>query len=402
MPDNSGTTHALPTARIALLGILTIVAYGTWFYGFGVLIDEIDAELPGGLFPLTAGYAMAQILTGVLGVVAGRLLDKKGARVPFALGAATGPVLFLGSSYASDPWVFSVLFGAGGGIVGATAFYHLTQTVAARLAVGAEIRAIARLTIWGAFASPVLIPVTEVLRATVGWRVTLRLGAVSVGAILALAALKVDPQILTRAGAPSPSPLAAVRAAIMVPRIRRLALSSLASSLGASVLVVLQVPVMVAGGLDRATAAGLAGARGLAQLLGRLPLTMLLRHVSPRTALRGAKVTIGIGALLLAAATNLPVAIAFVVVAGLGIGAVSPLEGIYAREVLPAEDLGTLMGALHLLLGVAAGLGPLLAGVIVDISGVIWSGLILAAAGAFVGAALLRPEVTDAHGSDRP
>jgi MFS family permease len=402
MTDKSTGAAALPKSRIALLGILTIVAYGTWFYGFGVLIDEIDAELPGGLFPLTAGYATAQILTGILGVVAGRLLDKKGARVPFALGAATGPVLFLGASYATNPWVFSVLFGAGGGIVGATAFYHLTQTVAARLAVGSEIRAIARLTIWGAFASPVLIPVTEILRATVGWRMTLRIGAVAVGAILVLAAVKVDPQVITRAGAPSPSPLAAVRAAVVVPRIRRLALSSLASSLGASVLVVLQVPVMVAGGLDRSTAAGLAGARGLAQLLGRLPLTFVLRHVSPRTALRGAKVTIGIGALLLAAATNLPIAIGFVVVAGLGIGAVSPLEGIYAREVLPAEDLGTLMGALHLLLGVAAGLGPLLAGVIVDLSGLVWTGLILAAAGAFIGAAVLRPDVTGGDGSDRP
>lgn len=383
-------TVALPAGRIALLGILTIVAYGTWFYGFGVLIDEIDAELPGGLFPLTAGYALAQILTGVLGVFAGRVLDKKGARVPFAVGAATGPVLFFGSSYASDPWVFSLLFGAGGGIVGATAFYHLTQTIAARLAVGAEISAIARLTIWGAFASPVLIPVTEVLRATFGWRDTIRLGAVSVGLILAIAAVKVDPYGVTRSQTPSPSPLLAVRAAVSIPRIRRLALSSLASSLGSSVLVVLQVPAMVAAGLDRSTAAGLAGARGLAQLLGRLPLTFVLRHVSPRVALRSAKVIIGIGALLLAASSTLPVGIAFVVVAGLGIGAVSPLEGIYAREVLPPEDLGTLMGALHLLLGIAAGLGPLLAGVIVDLSGIIWSGLLLAAGAAFLGAAVLR------------
>jgi len=385
--DRPNTT--VPRGRIALLGLLTIVAYGTWFYGFGVLIDEIDADLAGGLFPLTAGYATAQILTGVLGVVAGRLLDRRGARVPFAVGAATGPALLFASATVNNPWLFAVLFGAGGGIIGSTAFYHLTQTVAARLAVGSEVRAIAQLTIWGAFASPVLIPLTEVLRATIGWRDTVRIGAVAVGIVLVIAAIWVDPAQLTGSRAPSPHPLAAVKDAIRVPRIRRLALSSLASSFGASVLVVLQVPVMVGAGLERSTAAGLAGARGLAQLLGRLPLTWVLSRVTPRVALRGTKVIIAVGALLLIGASSLPIAIAFVVVAGLGLGAVSPLEGIYAREVLPPEDLGTLMGALHLLLGIAAGLGPVLAGVLVDLTGILWAGLLLATLALLGGAGLL-------------
>lgn len=371
------------------MGILTIVAYGSWFYGFGVLIDEIAADLPGGLFPLTAGYALAQMLTGVLGVVVGRVLDRRGVRVPFAVGAATGPTLMFASSHATHPWVFAVLFGAGGGIVGSTAFYHLTQTVAARLAVGAEVRAIAQLTIWGAFASPVLIPVTEVLRATIGWRATLQVGALSVAVVLIIAAIWVDPAQRTASRAPSPNPLRAVGDALRVPRIRRLALSSLASSLGASVLVVLQIPAMVAAGLERSTAAGLAGARGLAQLLGRLPLTWVLQRVQPRVALRATKLIIALGALLLIGASSLPVAIAFVVVAGLGLGAVSPLEGIYAREVLPPEDLGTLMGALHLLLGIAAGLGPVLAGVLIDSTGRVAAGLSLAVVALVLGAGFL-------------
>jgi MFS family permease len=106
-------------------------------------------------------------------------------------------------------------------------------------------------------------------------------------------------------------------------------------------------------------------------------------------ALRGTKVIIAVGALLLIGASSLPIAIAFVVVAGLGLGAVSPLEGIYAREVLPPEDLGTLMGALHLLLGIAAGLGPVLAGVLVDLTGILWAGLLLATLALLGGAGLL-------------
>lgn len=379
-----------PGGRIALLGVLTIVAYGSWFYGFGVLIDEIEAELPGGLAPLTAGYAIAQVLTGVLGVVVGRMLDRSGARRPFAVGAAVGPALLVASTFVNDPWAFALLFGAGGGVVGSTAFYHLTQTVSARLAVGLEARAIARLTIWGAFASPILIPVTEVLRAAVGWRDTIRIGALAVAVVLAVAAVFVDPSGRTASSAPTANPLLAVRVALTEPRIRRLALSSLAGSFSMSVLVVLQVPMMVAGGLERSTAAGLAGARGLAQLLGRLPLGFVLRRWSARASLRAAKVAVGVGALLLAGTTSLTVAVLFVLVAGTGIGAVSPLEGIYAREVLPPQDLGTLMGALHLLLGFAAGLGPVVAGLTVDLTGRTSSGLVLAGIAAFVAAGLLR------------
>ena len=61
----------MPHGRIAILGLLTVVAYGSWFYGFGVLLDDIALDLGSGVGVLTAGYALAQVLTGVLGLVAG-------------------------------------------------------------------------------------------------------------------------------------------------------------------------------------------------------------------------------------------------------------------------------------------------------------------------------------------
>ena len=380
----------MPHGRIAILGLLTVVAYGSWFYGFGVLLDDIALDLGSGVGVLTAGYALAQVLTGVLGLVAGRALDRHGAALPFAAGAALGPAAIIASTFAQNPALFALAFGVGGGVIGATGFYHLTQSVVARLSPGSEARAIAALTVWGAFASPVLIPLTEVSRRLVGWRDTLRLGALAVGVVLVLSSLTVDRSRLAASASPSSSPVAAVREALTRRDVRRLAVSALAGSFGASVLIVLQVPAMVAGGISRSTAASLAGARGVAQLFGRLPLGRVLRRVSARRALRAAKVMVAIGAVLLAFSANLVVAVAFVVVAGTGIGAASPLEGIYAREVLPPHDLGTLMGALHLLLGVAAGLGPLMAGLVVDLTGRTWSGLVLASATVLFGAAVLK------------
>lgn len=372
-----------------LLGLLTVVAYGSWFYGFGVLLDDISEDLGSGLGVLTGGYALAQVLTGMLGLVAGRTLDRRGARIPFAVGAVVGPGIFAAATVVHHPLWFAMLFGLGGGVIGATGFYHLTQSVVARLAVGAEAAAIARLTIWGAFASPVMIPLTEASRAMVGWRWTMRGTAVILAIVLAAAAWAVQRSGPTASTSSSMRSSTAVRVAWSDPAVRRLAVSALAGSFGASVLVVLQVPAMVANGLPRSTAAALAGARGFAQLLGRLPLARILRRVSTRDALVGAKVLTAVGAILLAVSTSVPVALLFVLVAGAGIGATSPLEGIYAREVLPPGDFGVLMGSLHLLLGFAAGAGPLLAALVVDLTDVAWSGLLLAAAASLVSAAVL-------------
>ncbi|MEY2641850.1 MAG: hypothetical protein RLZZ368_497, partial [Actinomycetota bacterium] len=38
----------LPTLSISVLGLLTILAYGSWFYGFGVILDDIAAEFDSG------------------------------------------------------------------------------------------------------------------------------------------------------------------------------------------------------------------------------------------------------------------------------------------------------------------------------------------------------------------
>ena len=63
--------------------------------------------------------------------------------------------------------------------------------------------------------------------------------------------LTVDRSRLAASASPSSSPVAAVREALTRRDVRRLAVSALAGSFGASVLIVLQVPAMVAGGISR-------------------------------------------------------------------------------------------------------------------------------------------------------
>jgi predicted MFS family arabinose efflux permease len=293
------------------------------------------------------------------------------------------------STYVDSPALFAVMFGLGGGVIGATSFYHLTQTVVARLAVGNEARAIAQLTIWGAFSSPILIPLTEAARASIGWRDTVRVSALTVGVVLVLAAWVVDRRGETRSVAPSVSSRVALTRAWADPDVRRLAFSSLASSFGTSIIMVLQIPAMVAAGLERSTAATMAGTRGFAQLLGRLPLGRVLDAHPTRRVLVTAKLLVAAGALLLAFSGNVVMALLFVIVGGVGIGAVSPLDGIYAREVLPSDDLGTLMGSMHFVGGLMSGVGPLLGALVIDATGRTESGLLVAFVSVVIGAMFL-------------
>jgi MFS family permease len=162
---------------VDVLGVLTICVYGSWFYGFGVLIDDIGAELGMGATALGASFGAAQALVGLLALVTGRLLDRRGPSIVLGVIGPLGAVALGVSGRVGDSLLFAVLFAIGGGLTGAAGFYTLTQSVIVRADRTRSLERIIRLTIWGALASPIAIPVTELLRSTLGWRLAIEIPA---------------------------------------------------------------------------------------------------------------------------------------------------------------------------------------------------------------------------------
>ena len=145
------TTDPHPTGRppvvpIVALGLLTVVAYGAAFYSYGVLIAPIAAETRWPQAALGAIFSAVLLITGVGGILAGGLLDRVGEQPVFAAGATLSAAAVLASSYQTQLWSFALLYAGGCGLAGALGFYHVTQTVAARVATGAAARAIIWLT----------------------------------------------------------------------------------------------------------------------------------------------------------------------------------------------------------------------------------------------------------------
>jgi MFS family permease len=85
------------SARVAIgvLGLVTVVNCGACYYAFGALIHPIaeDTGWPGAALGATFGAVL--LLTGTLGIMAGRLLDRRGARLVFALAGTLGAGLLL-------------------------------------------------------------------------------------------------------------------------------------------------------------------------------------------------------------------------------------------------------------------------------------------------------------------
>src|SRR5690606_4773566 len=129
----------------------------------------------------------ASILIGGLASIAGGwLLDRRGSRLGFALAGTIALVTFLVASITASPLVFAATTAVGGGMIAALAFYHVTQTVAVRISPRDTTRAIAVLTVWGAFSSAIYLPAAGVLVERVGWRTTLLI--LSMSAVVALLA----------------------------------------------------------------------------------------------------------------------------------------------------------------------------------------------------------------------
>ena len=103
-------------------------------------------------------------------MVAGRVLDRRGPRPVFLVAGIAGAGAMLLASVQGALLPFALAYAGGCGLVGALGFYHITQAVAARTAPAAPARAIIWLTLFGAFSSPVYLPLTAWLTGSAGWR----------------------------------------------------------------------------------------------------------------------------------------------------------------------------------------------------------------------------------------
>ena len=350
------------------LGLATIVAYGTWFYAFGALIDTIAADTGWPVGFIAGAFGAAQLIGAAGAIAGGRMLDRFGIRPVLMVGGIAGGT-FLALSPSGGRVVFGLAFAAGGALIEATGFYHVTLSAAARFEGDRRVRTVTAVTIIGALAGPIFLPLTAALAEGLGWRPAVRI--LGVIAILGLCAAAVAvPSGLGGARSTSPRALRpAITRALADPASRLKLFAAPLAAIGYSILLVYQVPVMVAAGVPLATAAAYGGARGLLQIVGRVGLIPVVERIGVGTAYALTLLVGGVAAIVLSASSVVTAAVSYVILAGIAIGAASALDAIFGAEVYEPSDLGTLMGLQQLLAGTAGALAPFIAGLVFDAAG---------------------------------
>lgn len=373
------TAGRLPWGPVSLLGVLTIVGYGSWYYAFGVLLEPILVDTGWSEEWLVAAFSATGLVGAAAAPLAGRMIDRQRFRPALALTGVVAAGGLLVASATESLAVFVVSSGIAGAMLAAFAFYHVTQTLAVRYAPTASARSVSVLTWFGAFASTIYLPFTAYLIEASDWRSTVRVLAVIAGIYLVAAAVVLPAPPLTEAQDRTRG-----LAFLAVPAVRRYAVASFGIGIAVGIVLVYQVTIMTSAGLSLTTAAWLAGARGTTQFVGRLPVIWLAEKVGSTRSLQLAFAAIGVGCGFLAFAATPIFGAVYVVVGGIGIGATSPLQGIHAARIFPADRLGQGMGTITLVFGAAMAIGPTTVALLADDDAVRWLGPVLAVVAAAI------------------
>lgn len=375
---------------VASLGFLLSLSQASALNSvLSVFVKPMSEELGWTRAAISGVATSGAIASGLLGLVVGPLLDRRGLRLLAFLG-----LLVLGGSLAAlsqvgELWSFYALHSlarvSAMGIIGV-----VVTVVVSNWFVKRRGRAMGLAFLGNRVGGAVLPVLALYFVENQGWRSGwFNLGLlVSVLAIPALVYLRRRPEDigLTPDGgvAPAQAALAApsngtrelglepswtLRSAARTPALWLLAVASSQAYLVYGSLNLHQVPFMTDVGISSALAVGTLTAMALSAGGGGLLWGMLAEKVHVRYALASAFVLAAFGMVLLLSVSSATMAYAYAIVAGIAIGGTISLSGIVWAEYFGRGAVGAIQGLVLPLQMFANAFGPFIAGWAFDVTG---------------------------------
>lgn len=345
---------------VLTLGITQIIGFGTLYYAFGVIVTPLSADL-GITQTFAYGVLSVALLIGSLtATLAGRLIDRHGARVMMAAGSVACAVAFLAMSQIGSATGLIVTLTLAEIIAPLVlydaAFAGIAQAVGERRAR----RAITQMTLLGGFASTVFWPLTLTLIEGWDWRV----------ALMVFAGLHLFVCLPLHLSLPRPVRNEAVRAteppqfAPLPSALHRRAMIFLAVGFSLSWAVMAAfsaqwVPVMAAIGLEQTIAVAAGALMGPAQVIARVVEMMFAARRHPMETALVAMLCLALAVAVLALApVGMIAASIFAVLFGVGQGLATMVRGTVPLALFGLAGYATRLGRLAALRMVVAALAP--------------------------------------------
>ncbi|MFO1033694.1 MAG: arsenite efflux MFS transporter ArsK [Hyphomicrobiales bacterium] len=173
-----------PAFLIWGLGATQIIGYGTEYYSFSILADDVAREFgrPQSWFFLIVSIAL--IAGGLAMPIAGRLFDRFGAARLMAVGSVLGAVGLVLTAAAPGALSFALAM-CFTQVVSSLVLYDAAFTSIVQSGIGESQPRIMFLTLIAGFSSTLFWPLTTLLDHALGWRETLAIyGALNLGLCL--------------------------------------------------------------------------------------------------------------------------------------------------------------------------------------------------------------------------
>ncbi|HEY6441428.1 MAG TPA: MFS transporter [Acetobacteraceae bacterium] len=353
---------------VSTLGVTQTLAWGSTYYLPAVFADRISAALQLPRVWFFGVFSAALLLSGLLGPLAGRIIDRYGGRDVLA---ATN-LVFAGGLVAlafASGWTGLVLAWTILGIGMGFGLYEAAFATVAGL-YGRDARnAITGITLFAGFASTVGWPTSAIFIDTFGWR----------GACLAWAALHLliglplNRLLVPRTPPHVPETSHAPEAASGLPWTMIVLASVFGATWFVSTAMAAHLPrLLQAMGSTPAVAVAAASLVGPAQVAARLVEFGLLRRLSPMISARLATGLHPIGATLLAIFGPVA-AIPFVLLHGAGNGMLTIARGTLPLALFGPTGYGLRTGFLSAPARILQGGAPVLFGIVLDRGGPLYA-----------------------------
>jgi len=370
----------LPWSAVWVLSVTQIISWGSTFYLIAVLIAPLERELGWSRDAIVGAFSVSMVLSGMMAVPAGMLIDRHGGRAVMGCGSLAAAATLAAMSQTSSLAVFYALWIALG-IVMATILYEPAFTVIAASFGTHARRGITTLTLAGGFASTVFWPLTQFLIASLGWRHALLVLALFNFAICAPLHLWLLPRRAARLPSPrdaSAAPPQRLRDIVLTRMFLLLALAFAGNMLAFSALSVHLIPLLNERGFTMADAVWLAALVGPMQVAGRVgEMTVGRRWRATQIALIALALLPLALVILSGAGARVALVIAFITCYGASNGIMTIARGSIPVELYGHERYGAVNGALAAPVLAARSLGPFIASLVWSAAGgydaVVWT-----------------------------
>ncbi|MCD2191745.1 MFS transporter [Actinomycetospora sp. SF1] len=389
---------------LVILCVTEITSWGVLYYAFPVLAPSIARDTGWSISTVTAAFSGGLVVSALVGIPVGRLLDRHGPRWVMTAGSVLAvPATVAIAAAGSLPWFFAAWLLAG--VAQAAVFYPPAFAALTRWWGTDRVRALTGLTLVAGLASTVFGPLTAALLDSLGWRGTYLVLAVILAVVTIPAHLFglrgpwPEPVEEPDPSGPEPDGQALDDDPGRIARSRPFVLLVVAIFLGAFcsfAVTVNQVPLLIERGMSTSLAAWALGLGGIGQVLGRLGYRRMTRHVGVRGRAAVIFVLLAATSALFAVLSGPPVVLILVAMgAGAARGIFTLLQATALSDRWHPRLYGRLNGLLSAPAMVAVAVSPWAGSALADLSGGYPSVFVVLALAAVVAAAMAfgtRPE----------